>query len=242
MIQITKKLLLAAVVTTSLNADTQLSENEIKKIENLELFKRAQINVTKAYDIGNLYALQIKVQGNNDEVFLTKDKKSLITGDVIDTQSGASISMPVDLTGVRGKEAFTYGSGTDEYFLFTDPECPYCKKFESYLSEVEKNVKIRVFYFPLEMHANAKDMSIYIMSKKTKEEKIKTMLNLELTNDDYKNRSYSKEELAKLEEQLAEHVEIAQRLNIQGTPGLLDKDGKMVVWPNMLQKYGVTVK
>ena len=242
MIQITKKLLLSAAITSSLSASTQLSENEIQKIENLELFKNAQIDVTNAYDIGSLYALEIKVQNNNDHVFLTKDKKNLITGDVIDTQSGAVVNMPVDLTGIRGKEAFVYGSGTDEYFLFTDPECPYCKKFESYFSQIEKNVKIRVFYYPLDMHANAKDMSIYIMSKKTQKEKIETMLNLELTNEDYKNRSYSKDELVKLEDELAEQIEIALKLNIQGTPGLLDKDGKTLVWPNMLKKYGVTVK
>ncbi|APW65577.1 MULTISPECIES: thioredoxin fold domain-containing protein [Arcobacteraceae] len=242
MIQTTKKLLLAAAITTSLNAAGELSKNEIKQIENLELFKRAQISVTKAYDMGNLYALKINVQGNNDEVFLTKDKKSLITGEVIDTNSGAKISAPADLTGVRGKEAFVYGSGTDEYFLFTDPECPYCKKFESYLSQVEKNVKIRVFYYPLEMHRNAKDMSIYIMSKKTKAEKIEAMLDLDVTSDAYKNRKYSDAELAKLEAQLAEQMQIATKLSVQGTPAVFDKDGKSVAWPNMLQKYGVNVQ
>lgn len=241
MIQTTKKLLLAAAITTSLNAAGELSQNEIKQIENLELFKRAQISVTKAYDMGNLYALKINVQGNNDEVFLTKDKKRLITGEVIDTDSGAKISTPADLTGVRGKEAFVYGSGTDEYFLFTDPECPYCKKFESYLSQVEKNVKIRVFYYPLEMHRNAKDMSLYILSKKTKEAKIEAMLHLDVNSEAYKNRKYSEEELTKLEAQLAEQMDIATNLSVQGTPAVFDKDGKSVAWPNMLQKYGVTV-
>lgn len=242
MIQMTKKLLLAAAITTSLNAATELSTNEIKQIENLELFKRAQINITKAYDMGNLYALKIKVQGNNDEVFLTKDKKSLITGEVIDTASGAKVTIPADLTGVRGKEAFTYGSGSDEYFLFTDPECPYCKKFESYFPQIEKNVKIRVFYYPLEFHKNAKDMSIYIMSKKTTEDKSKTMLSLDLNDEAYKNRKYSKEELAKLEAKLAEQMSIAQNLGVQGTPAVFDKKGNKVSWPNMLQKYGVNLQ
>ena len=242
MIQTTKKLLLAAAITTSLNAAGELSKNEIKQIENLELFKRAQISVTKAYDMGNLYALKISVQGNNDEVFLTKDKKRLITGEVIDTDSGAKISPPADLTGIRGKEAFVYGSGTDEYFLFTDPECPYCKKFESYLSQVEKNVKIRVFYYPLEMHRNAKDMSLYILSKKTKEAKIEAMLHLDVNSEAYKNRKYSDTELAKLETQLEEQMEIGTKLSVQGTPAVFDKDGKSVAWPNMLQKYGVKVQ
>lgn len=242
MIQTAKKLLLALAVTTSLNAATELSKNEIKQIEELELFKRAQISVVKAYDMGNLYALNIKVQGNSDEVFLTKDKKSLITGEVINTQTGAKVSAPADVSNLEGKEAFTYGSGKDEYYLFTDPECPYCKKFESYFPQIEKNVKIKVFYYPLDFHKNAKDMSIYIMSKKTKAEKIDAMMNLDLQSDAYKNRKYSKEELAKLEAKLAEQMSIAQNLGVQGTPAVFDKEGNKVSWPNMLQGYGVNLQ
>ena len=242
MIQMAKKLLLALAITTSLNAATELSQNEIKQLEEIQLFKRAQISITKAYDLGNLYVLSIQVQGNTDEVFLTKDKKRLITGEVIDTASGAKITAPADLSGVRGKEAFVFGTGTDEYLLFTDPECPYCKKFESYFPQIEKNVKIRVYYYPLDFHKNAKDMSIYIMSKKTPAEKAKAMLNLDLNSEAYKNRKYSKDELAKLEQSLTEQMAIAQKLNVQGTPALFDKNGNSVAWPNMLQKYGVDLK
>ena len=74
MFQIAKKLLLALAITTSLSAVEELSQNEITEIEQLELFKRAQIKVTKAYDMGNLYALIINARGNADQVFLTKDK------------------------------------------------------------------------------------------------------------------------------------------------------------------------
>lgn len=83
--------------------------------------------------------------GNADEIYLTKDKKLILSGDLIDVNSGIKISAPADLTGVRGKEAFVYGKGTEEYFLFTDPECPYCKKFESYLPQIENKVKIKYF-------------------------------------------------------------------------------------------------
>ena len=55
MIQIAKKLLLALLIGTSLNAATQLSQNEIKQLEELELFKRVPITVKKAYDVENFY-------------------------------------------------------------------------------------------------------------------------------------------------------------------------------------------
>ncbi len=203
MIQMVKKLLLVLLVGTSLNAATLLSQNEIKKIEELELFKRAQISVKKAYDVEDFYLLKVVIQGNSDELYLTKDKKNLIAGEIINTQTGAKLEVPADVSGLAGKEALTFGSGSDEYFLFTDPECPYCKKFESYFPQIEKNVKIRVFFYPLDFHKNAKDMSMYVMSKKTNAEKIKAMLSININDEDYKNRNYSNKELAELETSLA---------------------------------------
>ena len=35
---------------------------------------------------------------------------------------------------------------------------------------------------------------------------------------------------------------IAQRLGVQGTPALYDKDGKKVVWVNLLKEHGIIVK
>ena len=239
MIQIAKKLLLALLLGTSLNAATQLSQNEIKQLEELELFKRVPITVNKAYDVENFYLLKVTIQGNPDEVYLTKDKKHLIAGDVINTKTGAKLEVPADVSALAGKEALTFGSGSDEYFLFTDPECPYCKKFESYFPQIEKNVKIRVFYYPLDFHKNAKDMSMYVMSKKTNAEKIKAMLNITVNDEGYKNRSYSKEELAQLEASLAAQMAIAQELDVRGTPAVFDKQGNKVSWPNMLTKYNV---
>ncbi|MGB5792481.1 thioredoxin fold domain-containing protein [Poseidonibacter sp.] len=242
MFKMAKKILLALALITSLNANEELSKNEIKQIEQLELFQRANIKVSKAYDVGSLYLLDIVVQGNNDQVFLTKDKKNLIPGDVINTATGEKVAIPADVASIRGKEAFVFGSGTDEYFLFTDPECPYCKKFEAYFPQIEKNVKIRVFFYPLSFHKNAKDLSIYVMSKKTKAEKIKTMLSVDVNNESYKNRKYAKGEYEKLEKELAEQMDVASNLKVQGTPAVFDKDGKKVVWVNLLAKYGIQVK
>ena len=54
-------LLLGAV----LNADyKEIPKNEIAQMEQLELFKRAQIKIVKAFDAGSVYVLNINVQGN----------------------------------------------------------------------------------------------------------------------------------------------------------------------------------
>ena len=144
--------------------------------------------------------------------------------------------------GCEGKEAFVYGNGKEEYFLFTDPECPYCKKLETYLPQIKDKVKIRVFYYPLESHENAKDLSLYIMSQKTNNEKIDAMFESSNNIDKAKNAKYTKAELEKLEKQLEEQIEIGTKLNIQGTPTIFDKEGNNIVWVNLLEKFGIEVK
>ena len=242
MFKTARNVLLTLAVASSLNAAGTLSQNEVNTIQNLNLFKNAQIKVTKGYDVGSLYLLDIQVQGKADEIYLTKDKKYLITGDAIDTTSGGKLTIPADMTGVIGNEAFTYGTGSDEYVLFTDPECPYCKKFESYFPQISDKVKIRVFYYPLDFHKNARDISLYVMSLDSKAKKEKAMLNTNKDTKAFKNRKISKSELAKLEKHLDKQIEVANKLKVRGTPAVFDKEGNKVVWPEMLAKYGITVQ
>lgn len=242
MIKTARNLLLALALTTGLNAATELNKDEIKKIENLELFKGVNIKVKKAYDTQSLYLLRVEVRGKIDEIYLTKDKKYLIAGDVLNTTDGSKLTVPADLSSAKGNQAFTYGTGKDEYYLFTDPECPYCKKFESYLEQVKDKVKINVFYFPLDFHANAKDISLYVMSQKTQAEKIKAMVNTTKDTPAFKNRKIDPKKLRQLEANLDKQIKIGQELGVQGTPAIFDKDGNKVNWVQMLQSYGIEVK
>ena len=231
------------IITSTLSdAIKEVSKSEIAQMEQLELFKRAQIKINKAYDTGSIYILNISVQGNPDEIYLTKDKKLVLAGDVIDASNGMKITSPADVAPIRGKEAFVYGTGTEEYFLFTDPECKYCKMLESYLPKIQDKVKIRVFYYPLDSHTNAKDLSLYIMSQKTADKKISAMFDSTTIVEKAKSMKYTPAELEKLEKQLDEQIQIGMKLNVQGTPTLFDKDGKNIIWVNLLEKFGIEVK
>ena len=244
MFDFTKKVIISSLVLAgTLSADyKEVSKVEIAQMEQLELFKRAQIKINKAYDTGSIYILNISVQGNPDEIYLTKDKKLVLAGDVIDASNGMKITSPADVAPIRGKEAFVYGTGTEENFLFTDPECKYCKMLESYLPKIQDKVKIRVFYYPLDSHTNAKDLSLYIMSQKTADKKISAMFDSTTIIEKAKSMKYTPAELEKLEKQLDEQIQIGMKLNVQGTPTLFDKDGKNVIWVNLLEKYGIEVK
>ena len=242
MLKTAKTILLALTLTTGLSAADKLSEDQLKEIQALPLLNMAQVEVKGGSDFGSLYGLNVKVKGRMDTIFLTKDKKYLLPGDAIDTQSGQPLDLPVDLSATLGKEAFTFGTGSDEYVLFTDPECPYCKKFESYFSQIEDKVKIRVFFFPLSFHKNAKDLSLYIMEQGTNEAKSKAMLNTNKDTKEFKEWRKNKKVSEKTQTSLDEQMNIAQELGISGTPSVFDKDGNRVNWAQMIQDYGIEVK
>ncbi len=239
MFKITKSILLLLALVSSVSALEKLSPNEIKSIQELQLLQRAKVTVKQGYDTGSLYLLKILVQGRNDKIFLTRDKKYLITGDVISTKDGQPLDVPADLSNSIGKEAFTFGTGKDEYILFTDPECPYCEKFEKHFPKISNKVKIRIFYFPLDFHKNAKAISLYVMSQKTQEAKVNAMLHTDKDTAAFKYKKYKKGELEKLEKHLNIQLEVAKELGIRGTPSVYDKDGNKIVWSDMLKKYGV---
>jgi thiol:disulfide interchange protein DsbC len=113
---------------------------------------------------------------------------------------------------------------------------------ESYLPKIQDKVKIRVFYYPLDSHVNARDLSLYIMSQKTTDKKISAMFDASTNLEKVKSTKYSQAELEKLEKQLDDQMQIGMNLNVQGTPTLFDKDGKNIVWVNLLEKFGIEVK
>lgn len=245
MFKLLKVVFIIGALVTFANAAEKLSDKEIKEIEALKLFQGAQVKVLRGFDSGDMYLLNVNVRGQATKIYLTKDKKYLISGDVVDTNTGRPVTvpdMPVDLTPTIGKEAFTFGKGKDEYVLFTDPECPYCKKFESYFKQIEDKVKIRVFFFPLDFHKSAKDISLYIMSQKSYEDKVKAMTTVKADSKDFVNRKIDKKELEKLEKHLASQMEIAKHLGVSGTPSVFDKNGNKVSWAAMLQGFGIVVK
>jgi len=221
-------------------ANKEISKSEIAQIESLTLFKNASIKVVKGFDLGSIYALKIEVKGKQDTIFLTKDKEVFITGGMlINPKTHSQITMPVDLALLKDKEDFVYGNGKDEYVLFTDLECPYCKKLESYLPQIKDKVKIRFFYYPLDFHKKAGALSLYVMSKKTQQEKIDAMFNIkEQDISKIEKMTFSKE----LQDKLDQHIQLGVSLGVQGTPALFDKDGVSITWLNLLYKYGIEVK
>jgi thiol:disulfide interchange protein DsbC len=80
------------------------------------------------------------------------------------------------------------------------------------------------------------------MSQKTLIAKIDAMFDASENLDIVKNAKFTQAQLAKLEKQLEEQIQLGISLNVQGTPTIFDKNGNNIIWVNLLEKFGIEVK
>ncbi len=113
-------------------------------------------------------------------------------------------------------KAIKIGNGRNKVIMFTDPDCPFCRKMEDYFRD-RKDVTRYVYLLPLEqLHPKALDKSKVILCSKDKE---MTFLDAVAGSlDTVELKPCSDEKVADL---LAETKSLSQKLGIQGTPYLI---------------------
>ena len=93
-------------------------------------------------------------RAGSDLVYFDAAGKHIIVGQVIEVDSGRNLTMArkeelqrFDPAAENKKEwTFSVGKGDKTIYVFTDPACPYCKKFEP---ELEKLTDVSIVYVPL---------------------------------------------------------------------------------------------
>lgn len=242
-----KKSLIAGMIicaaSSSLFAKGFESSDKVKEFSEIEFLKKQGVAVKKVYDADAMYILEILVGGKTDTIYMSKDKTYLIAGNVLNIKTGESLSSPVgNLNIAKNKEAFQFGKGDNEFIVFTDPECPYCKELERYLPQLEDKIKLNFFFLPLEMHKDAKELSLYIMSQDTTEKKIDAMMKTTATSENFIKREISPEARKKAESKLQEQMLIAEEFGVTGTPTIIGKNGNKMSWISFLELMGIKIK
>lgn len=237
-----KKVLLSITASFCLLNAGYLSESKVKDFNQIDFFKKINAEVKNVYDAGSVYILDIKVQGMDDKVFITKDKKTFLKGTAINLETNQQLDSPIkDITIAKNKEAFSVGTGKDEYLLFTDPQCPYCKELEKYFPQLLDKVTIKVFYYPLlQMHPEAGELSKYQMFLSKNEKDKMKVLEISTDSADFKNKKdYGIELSNELDKELKEQMEIGSDFGIQGTPTLVSSNGMRLNFMDFLSKYNI---
>lgn len=173
-------------------------------------------------DIAGFY----EVTAGENVFYYLQDKDYLFVGNIYNRQgknltaerraemsAKAVKSLPLD-------KAVRIGTGKTVVIEFTDPDCPFCRKVSKFL-EGRTDVTRYIFFTPL-AHPQAITKVEYILNAANKAKAYQDMM-------DGKNPTHQNGEYPRSVRELAqEHLSLARKVGIQGTPTLFI-NGQQVV-------------
>ncbi|WP_457565054.1 thioredoxin fold domain-containing protein [Caminibacter sp.] len=239
-----KKIILSLSIAAGLFAfDKVLPQNETLNIlkstpiynQLAPLLKNKKVSA-KATEKEGFYIIEINTPRGKGLVYVTKDKKYTIIGQVIDNKTKKPLipNFPKNVEVIKKGVMFTFGKGNKDIYLVTDPECPFCRMMEKQKKELlEKNYRVHVILMPLPFHKDAKAMSYYILAGKTDAERAKRLKEVLSGSNAWKNYHPTKEEIAKYNKELAQAKAAANELGARGTPSVYDKNFNPIPWPSL---------
>jgi thiol:disulfide interchange protein DsbC len=213
---VTPLLLTVLLATSGCNA----GEADIKK--NIEArFPGAQVTSVSKTPAKGIYEV---VVGGNEIIYSDAKGDYVFTGDLLETANRRNLTkekmdklseVKFDTLPLDQAIKIVKGNGKRVLAVFSDPDCPYCKKLDQELAKLD-NVTIHVFAYPLPMHADAPRKSRLVWCSA---DRAQAWQDLMLANkvpegkDDCPNP---------IEANLA----LGAKLNVQGTPAIILTNGK----------------
>lgn len=228
------KIYFALLLSVSLLIAGEVDPKEFKSVP---MLSQPHIKVVKAYDHKKVYELQLEIStprgAQRTTIYLTKDKQVVLFGEAMDAANGEAFKRPIDMDTIRKNADIVYGSGSNEYIVFTDPECPYCVKFEKMWPSLQKNVKLYVFFMPLSNHRNATQMSYHVMKQKTQEDKAKAILDMANGDRSFERLTMNQQIHELFGQKISANKTLADEFGVRGTPAVFDNKGNSVNWSRL---------
>jgi len=174
---------------------------------------------------GGMYEV---VMGKNI-AYTDKDGRYFLFGSVYDMQTREDLTAPkrellsrIDTSKLPLSDAFVRvkGNGARKIFLFSDPDCPFCKQLEPELDKLD-NVTIYTFIYPIvSLHGDAPRKSEAIWCSADAKSRA-----------DLWRRVVTKGERIDTKEcasPIQRNVALGESLKIRGTPTLVSADGRQL--------------
>lgn len=206
--------------------------------EATEILKKTGSTVTsvKQSPARGLFELLVEREGQKGIILMDYGKKHLIQGMVVDIEtlqpaSAHQQNLPqpkqqtsVDVTTIPVNNAIIMGNpkGSKKLYVFTDPDCPYCRKGHVELQKLAKiapDVAIYVMLFPLPMHPGAMDKSRTVLET----------MSHDLLDKAFEGKEIPKPEKESSKKAIDEIVAFANANGISGTPTMVMPDGTIQV-------------
>ncbi|MCZ0771961.1 DsbA family protein [Campylobacter hepaticus] len=234
-----KKLSLILISCASLFAasNTEISDFYSKNIKSQ--FPSAVISVGNRQKVGDTgfesVIVSVELNGQKQEnILFTKD--NIITPDLIDLKNGISYAQDYEMKkfqearenftknakAVAQKESMIVALGDKKkpaIYVFTDPECPYCRDHLARIEDDLKNYQVNYILTPIHgKSAFEKSTLIYKETKKAKSDKEKIVILNKYYDPDIKN--YPKVSDAELKEVVSLY-EKYRSLGLNATPTVI---------------------
>lgn len=217
-------LVLPAVATASCPSKEEVK----KKLE--EIFRGSwEIAAIKEVEDLDLCAVVVRSGIRSVVVYVDEDLKYLFAGNLFDLKAKKNLTAelaekyakvsPDVLKKLEKLTDYTYNKGHDKYIYFiSDPDCPFCRRTAPILEKwAKKNgVEVRIIFFPLPMHPNAKSKAIDIICSKDKK--------YEEIHSDFEPKNLCEEGKKKVEE----NIKYLSKIGVSGTPTLIGMNGKVI--------------
>jgi thiol:disulfide interchange protein DsbC len=214
--------LLAAACVLLAAAFAHADENAVRKAFAAKFPKLQVQSITKMPYLG-LYEIVV----NGEVLYADEEFQYLIDGNIISTQNMTNLTeqrkrklsaidfneLPLDLAFKRVK-----GKGERKIAVFSDPDCPYCKRVENDLAKLD-NVTIYMFLYPIDsLHPRATEISKQIWCSP---DRIKAW-------DDYMLRKVAPKADSSCPNPVDKIVEYGRKKGINATPTLIMPSGERV--------------
>lgn len=198
--------------------------HSLTKEEAGKLLKIEATNVSQAL-VKGLWEVEGNQNGKKVKVYLDYGKKYavLINAFIPIEQIGKQPALrKIDLSQIPLSDALVMGNplAKKRVIVFTDPDCPYCKKLHAEIKDIIKKNKDIAFYiklFPLvKLHPEAYEKSRAILCKNS----------LKLLDDAVEGKGLPKADCDS--KTVDENIKLAEKLGIGGTPTMILPDGRVI--------------
>ena len=190
-------------------AVSETMEENFKK-----LFPNIPVESIMPTEIKGVY----EVVSQNQIGYFAPEPGYLILGEIID-RNGTNITVKRRNENIASKskdlpldKALKIGNGKNIILEFTDPDCPYCRKASSFLSQ-KTDVTRYVFFLPLPMHKDAENKVKYIFCSNDKAKAYEEAMQGKL--DSQKYEICKKPEIDDL---VRIHKDASKKMGINSTP------------------------
>ncbi len=152
---------------TTLNAiDIIVDKTKLHEIKTKNrVLQDPVLTIQAAIEKPESYILKIEAKSPQGSqlitAFLDKKTNELYIGSAYDKE-GSPITFPKDAKVVNAGVAFSYGKGSKDIYIVTDPECPYCTRFEKAALGKLDDYRVHVILMPLSFHKKAPAMVEWI--------------------------------------------------------------------------------